>query len=117
VLGPGEEASEPVHSFFVAAGNSTDDDVLWIDNIYFRFMGGFPREAAVRSSRLLWMTNSTFQGSVADAPSLTRGPETMLTSARVYAAGMQPLKFFILSVSLGRVCFSLISCDERARER
>jgi hypothetical protein len=106
VLGPGESASEPVHSFFVAAGNSTDDDVLWIDNIYFRFMGGFPREAAVRSSRLLWMTNSTFQGSVADGSGPTRGPETVLTSARVYAAGMLPSKLYILSINLAGVCFS-----------
>jgi hypothetical protein len=79
-----------VHSFVVERGNSTEGQVLWMDNMYFRFMGKLPRQAAVRTSRSLWMTNSTFQASLlqgSDDSGLLQRPETVLSTARVYAEG------------------------------
>lgn len=88
LLGPaGESAAGMEHSMVVKNGQSTNNDILWIDSLYFRFIGDPPEEEAFRASRSLWMTNATIQSSHGGSSQTFHGPDFVLTTAPLYAAG------------------------------
>ena len=87
LLGNAEDTTPRLHGVDVRKGNNSEIDSLWFDSLYIQFVGKLPREALLRISRSLWVTNVTLQN---DSQRMTRADkdvQMMVSTARVFAAG------------------------------